>query len=323
MKNWSYYMVFFLAGMLIMLLIQQYVPEQKDTRNSGFLTSSKNVNKSNAAISKRNVNTTKKVKQEARAVPSPDELNFCGEEVPLHIQDVHERFDRELLINTYWHSNTIQLLKLGGKYFPRIEEILKTHNIPQDFKYLVLAESGLRNVISPSNAVGYWQFLESTAKEYGLEVNHEVDERYHLERSTKAACKYLQDAKEELDSWTLAAASYNIGKPRLKKELKKQQADSYYELYLNRETARYMFRILALKELFEQPKSYGFYLGEEDLYKPRKFRTVKVDTSLDDLAGFARQHNTNYKQLKLLNPWLRDRSLTNAENKEYIIKLPI
>lgn len=322
MKNWSYYMVFFLAGMLIMLLIQQYTPEQENAMSSGFLTSSKNVNESDATA-KTEVNTPKKVKQEARAVPSPDELNFSGEEVPLEIQDVHERLDRELLINTYWHSNTIQLLKLGGKYFPQIEEILKTHNIPQDFKYLVLAESGLRNVISPSNAVGYWQFLKSTAKEYGLEVNDEVDERYHLERSTKAACKYLQDAKEELGSWTLAAASYNIGKPRLKKELKKQQADSYYELYLNRETARYMFRILALKEVFEQPKSYGFYLEEEDLYEQRKFRTIKVDTSLEDLATFARVHNTNYKQLKLLNPWLRDRSLTNTKNKEYILKLPI
>ncbi len=322
MKNWSYYMVCFLAGMLIMLLIQQYTPEQENAMSSGFLTSSKNVNESDATA-KTEVNTPKKVKQEARAVPSPDELNFSGEEVPLEIQDVHERLDRELLINTYWHSNTIQLLKLGGKYFPQIEEILKTHNIPQDFKYLVLAESGLRNVISPSNAVGYWQFLKSTAKEYGLEVNDEVDERYHLERSTKAACKYLQDAKEELGSWTLAAASYNIGKPRLKKELKKQQADSYYELYLNRETARYMFRILALKEVFEQPKSYGFYLEEEDLYEQRKFRTIKVDTSLEDLATFALVHNTNYKQLKLLNPWLRDRSLTNTENKEYILKLPI
>lgn len=322
MKNWSYYLVFFLSGMLIMLLIEKYMPQQENAKSSGFITGSTD-GLNNNAQSKTKANTPKKINQRASAVPKPSKLNFCGEQVPLDMPDVYKRLDRELLINTYWHSNTIQLLKLGGKYFPQIEEILKTYNIPADFKYLVLAESGLRNVISPSNAVGYWQFLESTAKEYGLEVNDEVDERYHLERSTKAACKYLKDAKEELGSWTLAAASYNIGKPRLKKELKKQQADSYYELYLNRETARYMFRILALKEIFEKPESYGFYLQNEELYQPRKFRTMKIDTSIEDLATFAREHNTNYKNLKLLNPWLRNRSLPNKKKKEYLLKLPI
>ncbi len=321
MKKHPYYLVFFLTGMLIMLLIQQYVPLREDTKSSGFIAENEGGSSADLTSEKKK-DFSRKVNQVAHAVPIPDSLDFADENVPLNVPDVRQRLDRELLINTYWHSNTIQLLKLGAKYFPTIEEILRTYDVPQDFKYLVLAESGLRNVISPSNAEGYWQFLKPTAREYGLVVNDQVDERYHLERSTIAACKYLKDAREKFGTWTLAAASYNVGKERLQKELEKQKAESYYELYLNRETARYMFRILALKEVFQEPKSYGFFLKEEDYYPEQNFRTVKTDTSIDDLARFAKKQNTSYKQLKLLNPWLKGRALTNMKSEEYVLKLP-
>jgi hypothetical protein len=255
-------------------------------------------------------------------VKLPEEAEFAGEKLPLHIADVRERLDRELLVNTFWHSNTFQHFKHAYRYFPVIEKILKEEEVPDDFKYLALAESGLKNVISPSNAVGVWQFLEETAKLYGLEVNSNVDERYHLEKSTRAACKYLKSAKELFGSWTLAAASYNIGQARLKKIVQEQKVNSYYDLHLNEETSRYIFRIVALKELFANPKKYGFYFTENDLYPPLQYTTVQVDTSIDNLVDFALQHNTNYKMLKLLNPWLRQPRLENKMRKVYEIKIP-
>lgn len=257
------------------------------------------------------------------AVKLPEKIAFSEEPVPLAGFDVHERLDRELLVNTYWHSNTLQLFKLASRYFPEIEKILKEEGVPDDFKYLALAESGLRNVISPSNAAGFWQFLESAGKEQGLEINNTVDERYNIELSTRAACKYLKKSQEEFGSWTLAAASYNIGKSRLRKIISEQKVDSYYDLFMNDETSRYVFRILALKEIISNPKRYGFYLDRSDYYEPLQTRAVTVSEDIDDLAAFAIQYGTNYKTLKLLNPWLRQPYLHVKKGKVYSVQLPV
>lgn len=252
----------------------------------------------------------------------PDAPTFAGEKMPVDIYDVKERLDREILVNTYWHSNTFQNFKNAYRYFPIIEKILKEEGVPDDFKYLALAESGLRNVVSPSNAVGVWQFLKDTGVQFGLEVNDVVDERYHLEKSTRAACKYLKQAKEQFGSWTLAAASYNVGQARIRKSIAEQKVNSYYDLYLNEETSRYVFRIVALKELFNNPQKYGFYFTEEDMYQPLKYTVVKIDTSIINLVDFALENNTNYKTLKLHNPWMRQQRLDNKTGKVYEIKIP-
>jgi hypothetical protein len=214
------------------------------------------------------------------------------------------------------------MFKLKNRTFPEIEKILREEGVPEDFKYLALAESGLRNVVSPSKATGVWQFLEGTGKNFGLEVGEEVDERYHLEKSTRAACKYLKKTKEEFGSWALAAASYNMGTSGLRKVMEKQQMNSYFDLYLNEETSRYVFRIIALKEIFNSPERYGFYMEQEDLYEVIPTRTVAVDTTVNDLAAFAIEQGSNYKMLKLLNPWLRSDKLTNTTGKKYKIELP-
>jgi membrane-bound lytic murein transglycosylase D len=250
-------------------------------------------------------------------------VSFAGEQVPLHDMEVRERFDRELMVNTFWHSNTMLSYKLSQKYFETIEPILKKHGIPDDFKYLPVAESGFRHVVSPAGAAGFWQFLASTGKEFGLEVGNEVDERYHLERATEAACRYLLDAKRKFGSWTLAAASYNVGIARIEKALDKQKVDSYYDLYLNDETARYVFRILAFKMLFENPEDFGFNIYREDLYENYKYKEVEVTHTIPDLIQFALNSGTNYKMLKHMNPWLRDSKLTVAPGKSYTLKIPV
>jgi hypothetical protein len=258
-----------------------------------------------------------------KAPPIPEKLTFGGEEVPLDKFDVHERFDRELMINTFWHSQTMFTLKKTRRFFPTIEKILKENKVPADYKYLAVAESGLANVVSPSNAAGFWQFLESTGKRYGLEINGEVDERYHLEKATVAAAKYLKDSKEKLGSWTLAAAAYNMGENGVEKALNKQKVENYYDLLLNEETARYMFRILAIKEIYSQPAEFGFALDSTDYYPIISTKIMKVDYAIDDLAQFAKDNGTTYKELRLLNPWLRKPYLKNTAKKEYEIKLPL
>lgn len=257
------------------------------------------------------------------AIKLPEKIAFSNEQVPLASFDVRERLDRELLVNTYWHSNTLQLFKLASRYFPTIEKILKEEGVPDDFKYLALAESGLRNVISPSNAAGFWQFLESAGKEHGLEINSTVDERYNIELSTRAACKYLKKSHDEFGSWTLAAASYNMGKTRLRKTISEQKMDSYYDLFMNDETSRYVFRILALKEIVSNPKKYGFYMDKNDFYEPLQTRAVTVNENIEDLAAFAIQYGTNYKTLKLLNPWMRQPYLKVKKGKSYSVQLPV
>jgi len=257
-----------------------------------------------------------------KALKIPNDLTFAGEKVPTELYDIKERMDKELLVNTYWQSNGLLLIKKAHKYFPLIEPMLKKYGIPDDFKYLAVAESGLENNSSPAGAAGFWQFLKSSAKEYGLEVNQNVDERYNLEKATRIAAEYLKKSKERFGTWTLAAAAYNAGNARIAKNLKRQQVDNYYDLLLNNETARYVFRIVALKEVLSYPKKYGFEFDEEDLYKLPNTQIVEVDTVITNIASFAKTFNTNYKELKLHNAWLRENKLNNKSRKLYQIKIP-
>lgn len=256
------------------------------------------------------------------AVKIPDNIDFAGEKVPIRRYHVRESLDLELLKNTYWHSNTILMFKRAYRYFPVIEPILKKNKIPSDFKYLPLIESAFTNATSPKGAKGFWQFMENTATGFDLEVNSEIDERLNLEKSTVAACKYLKRAYRKYDSWTLAAASYNAGEGRISSELKKQRTNNYYDLYLVEETSRYIFRILALKTIFNHPVTYGFYLRKKDFYPPIPTYTVKVDSSVDDLVSFAKKYNITYKILKDFNPWLRKQQLSNKNKKTYYFQIP-
>lgn len=255
------------------------------------------------------------------AIQLPDSLNFAGEEVPLSDFEVRQRLDRELLVNTYWQSKTLLIIKEYNQVVPLIKPILKKYNVPLDFIYLAIAESGLQNVISVSGAEGVWQFLPETAESYGLEISNSIDERYNIEKSTEAACHYILEAKKKFGSWTLAAASFNTGMGNLDKAIQQQKQNNYYNLYLNDEASRYIFRILALKEIMEHPKAYGYYLNKGDLYDPLIFKTVSVDSSINNLALFALQQGTNYKLLKYFNPWLRSSSLQITDGKSYTLKI--
>lgn len=252
----------------------------------------------------------------------PDTLFFAGEEMPLDLFYVKEALDRELSVNTYWHSSTLQLIKKSYRWFPLFDSILNANGIPLDYKYLAVIESGLSNAVSPSNAVGYWQFLRGTAKEYGLEVNKEVDERYNIEKSTEAACKYFQESYDKFGNWTLVAAAYNAGNKGIKKQLERQKSASYYDLLLSEETSRYIYRIAAMKIIFENPEAYGFYLKESDIYLPISTHNILIDGKVDDLADLANDNGISYKILKYFNPWLRQSYLKNKKKKKYYIQIP-
>ncbi len=256
------------------------------------------------------------------AVPIPDQADFAGERAPLENFDVKEALDRELLVNTYWHSHTLLLIKRANRYFPVIERILSENGIPEDFKYLPVAESDLMNLVSPADAVGYWQFKKGTGQDYGLEINGEVDERYHLEKSTRAACAFLKRSYELYGSWTMAAASYNAGRAGLNRQVERQGTRNYYDLLLTEETGRYVYRLLALKLIMSDPESYGFRFEPEELYPSIPTYQVTVDGTVKDFAEFARRYSVNYKVLKLFNPWLRDNKLTNSGNRTYYISIP-
>jgi len=256
------------------------------------------------------------------AIDLPEKLDFAGERVPIEDPDVYERLDREFLVNTYWQSNGLLYIKRANKYFPIIEPILKRNNIPDDFKYLALIESGLTNAVSPAGASGFWQFMKSAAKEYGLEVGDQVDERYHLEKATQAACDYLNAAKRSTGSWTMAAAAYNAGVAGMNRQANLQETNNYYDLWLNNETSRYVFRILAVKEIMKNPKKYGFVFDKRHLYNELPTYSVMIDSSITNLISFAKQYNITYKDLKIYNPWLRDRKLENKDGKTYYIKIP-
>ncbi|MCD8400819.1 lytic transglycosylase domain-containing protein [Tenacibaculum finnmarkense] len=276
-------------------------------------------------ISKKNEPKIKNVAEsyEIRAVKAPSYMELAGERVPLEKADVKEHMDRELLVNTYWQSNGVLLIKRANKFFPIIEPLLEKYGVPDDFKYLCVAESALINIPSSKGAAGYWHFMPATGREYGLEVNRNVDERYNLEKSTRVAAEYLKKAKKKLGSWTLAAAAYNAGNGRISQRLKQQQVDNYYDLLLNSETSRYVFRILALKEVLGNPNKYGFIYDQEDLYTFPTTYNVQVNTSIANITNFAKKYEVTYKELKLVNPWLRESKLNNKSKKTYTIKIPM
>lgn len=253
----------------------------------------------------------------------PAEIDFAGEQAPIKVADVYERLDKELLINANLHATTQLIIKRANRAFPVIEPILKKYGVPDDFKYLAVIESGLVNVVSPAGARGVWQFMPDTGKERGLEINDVVDERYHLEKSTEAACKYLLDAKAKFGSWTLAAASYNGGFGGVNKQITFQGQSNYYDLLLTEETSRYVFRILALKEIMKNPVKYNFVIPTAELYPVIPTTKVEVTSSIPDLAVYAKEQGINYKILKLHNPWLRDRKLDVAAGKKYVLDIPV
>ena len=256
------------------------------------------------------------------AIEIPEDLNFANEKVPQEDPEILERVDREFLVNTYWQSNALLLMKRAHKYFPVIEPILSKNGIPDDFKYLAVAESGLQNVVSHAGATGFWQIMKATGREYGLEINSNVDERYHLEKSTEVACRYLQKYKDKYGSWTLAAAAYNAGPGSINKFMGIQKANDYYDLLLGQETGRYVFRILAIKEILSNPSKYGFDIERDDLYNAVPTFNVVVDEPVENFADFAQQYEINYKILKRHNPWLREPHLNNASKKTYTLEIP-
>lgn len=260
---------------------------------------------------------------EIRTPPIPKEVYLFNEKIPLESFDIYERLEREIIVNTYSHSLTLLGIKRAGRWFPVIEPILKKNNIPDDFKYLAIAESHLDNVISPAGATGFWQFMEAAGKKYGLEINDQIDERYHVEKSTQAACDYLKEAYRKFGNWTLAAAAYNAGFNGISKWSNIQQSRNFYNLLLNTETSRYIFRIAAMKIIFEDPEKYGFILTDEEKYQPLKTKEIILDSTVTDFTEYAKSLGINYKILKYFNPWLRDTGLKNKNKVAYRIKIPI
>lgn len=275
-------------------------------------------------------NDTEKVDQQRPQVLSmtasvdiPDEMTFAGEKITFDRYDLHERMDRELNSFTYFHSTTLLLFKRANRIFPIIEPILKQQGVPDDIKYLAVIESSLDpRAISPARAVGLWQFISGTASGYGMEVSSEVDERYSIEKSTIAACRYLKESYNKYGSWSAAALSYNGGQGRITSEISNQQTRKALDLWLVDETMRYYFRMLAIKQVFENPRQYGFVLRADQLYKPMEFKEVRISSSIPSLMDFARQNGLTYSQLKDFNSWLRSDKLTNKSGKTYTILIP-
>ncbi len=276
-------------------------------------------------ISKENKVLKKSVSEGYRisAIEIPKDLNFAGEIVPQDDPEIRERIDREFLVNTYWQSNALLLMKRANKYFPIIEPILAKNGIPDDFKYLAVAESGLDNVVSGAGASGFWQIMKATGRQYGLEINSNVDERYHIEKATEVACKYLNKYKKKYGNWTLTAASYNAGTGSIDRYLGSQKVSNYYDLLLGQETGRYVFRIMAIKEILSHPEKYGFEIKKEDLYESIPTFKVEVDTPVSNFADFSEKYDINYKILKRHNPWLREPHLNNKTSKKYTIDIPL
>jgi membrane-bound lytic murein transglycosylase D len=270
------------------------------------------------------------IKQEARqgknslslSLKLPDSVTFAGEKMPLDNFDTRESLEREIITTAYRHSSTILIVKRASRFFPIIERILRENNIPDDFKYLAVAESDLSNIISPVGATGFWQIMPETGKEQGMEINTEVDERYNIEKSTKFACDYFQKSFAKYGNWTLVAASYNGGRNAIDDQLEIQKENNYYDLLLAEETARYIFRAVAYKLVISDPTAYGFDIKKEELYPELRYFEVKIDSAIVDFSDFAKRFGTNYKMIKYLNPWLRKPFLTNKTGKTYLIKIP-
>lgn len=277
---------------------------------------------SNRNWTKEDQEAVTQLPQVIKSVPIADYVDLAGEPVPIHRHDVKERLDRELMVNSYWHSNTIQNIKMAHRFFPTIERILAEEGVPDDFKYLAVAESDLRLKTSYAGAKGYWQFMKATGKQYKLEINDEVDERYHIEKSTRAAAKYIKWMKNKFGSWTSAAAAYNVGPTRFKRILAEQGSDNYYDLNLNDETSRYVFRVLAFKYILANQEKYGFYIPDEEKYQPiSNYYTVTVKKSIPNWSTFAKEKGVSYRDLKIYNPWLIDSKLT-VINNTYLVKIP-
>ncbi len=255
--------------------------------------------------------------------PLPQEASFAGESTPLQYHDVRESLLRELTTITHWHGSLMYIMQLSGRYKPLIDKILKEEGLHPDFFYLCVAESSLQPQSSPAGAKGYWQFLKGTAKEYGLEVNNEIDERYNWEKSTRAACKYLKKAYQKYGTWTLAAASYNVGMANIDERIKYQGIKDYYNMQLPLETARYVFRAIAFKTIMNNPQAYGFYINKGDYYKPIECKEVLVKSSIANWSEFAAKHNTNFKMIKMHNEWIRSNKLNNRSKKRYKVLVPV
>lgn len=253
--------------------------------------------------------------------PLPKEMSLFGEKILIDNFDIQERLDKELIVNTYFHSSTVQILKKANRYFPQIEAILAQEKLPDDMKYLCVIESALHQATSPAGAKGFWQIMPEAGAEFNLEINDDVDERFHIEKSTKAACAYLKNAHRNFDTWILAAASYNCGIGGLRSSLTEQKANNFFDLHLNGETSRYIFRIMALKIMMENPKSYGYDLDKLELYEPIETRSIEVTKSIYDLTAWAKRNGSNLRMLKVLNPWLISNKLT-VKGKKYTIELP-
>ena len=258
------------------------------------------------------------------APPSvPTQVSFADEVIALDRYDLRERLDRELMAFTYMHSSTMLTLKRANRYFPLIEPILREEGLPDDLKYLAVIESSLNPLArSGAGAAGMWQFMKGTGRDYGLEVNDNIDERYHIEKSTRAACAYLREAYAKYGSWLCVAASYNAGQGRITQQLQKQGVQRAVDLWLVEETTRYMFRLLAAKAVLTHPQQYGFLLKHSDLYPPIPCTTDTVTTGIADLASYARGKGITYAQLKDANPWLRDTFLQNKSGRTYVLKIP-
>jgi membrane-bound lytic murein transglycosylase D len=260
--------------------------------------------------------------QRIKSIDLNKTFDFAGEPIPMN-EDTRERLDRELSVNAYWQSTTLLHLKMANKFFPIIEKIFAENGIPDDFKYLAIAESGLRNVSSPASAKGYWQFMKPAAQEMGLEISEEVDERMHIEKSTQAASKYIKQLHRRFGNWTNSAGAYNIGPTSFARALEEQNESSYYDMNINEETSRYVFRIVAIKEIVKNPEDFGFFIDESEKYSLHpNMKEIKVTQNIESLSDFAHQNGTTYRLLKYYNPWLLKNKLTVAPGKEYIIKLP-
>jgi len=306
MKRTNYLLLIFGTGFILMLGI--------------FLLSNKEAELENKIVE---LEQQLYVLSQTASIPIPGQVDFCGESIALDRLDLRERFDREINTFTYLHATTMLYLKRANRYFPIIEPILQKNNIPDDFKYLCVIESNLDiRALSTASAAGFWQLLESTGKELGLEINSEVDERYHIEKATEAACRYLKNAYSRYGDWVNVAASYNAGMGRISSSLSSQQVNSAFDLLLVSETSRYVFRIMAIKQVFENPYLYGFVLKKENLYPPVSLQKVAVSQTIPDLAAFSQQYGLNYMLLKEYNPWLRDTKLTVRTGKSYEIAIP-
>lgn len=260
------------------------------------------------------------IQREFKLPPIPSEMSFCGEKIDLTDIDIRERLDRELLINTFYHSATTLYLKRANRFFPIIDSLLKEEQLPSDIKYLAVAESGLSQAVSPAGARGFWQFMEGTAKEYGMIVNRKIDERYHLVKSTLAACRYLKESKSKFNDWFNTIASYNRGVGGVNSDMSWQGTDDYFDTYMNNETGRYLFRMMALKLIMENPKAYGFDIESIELYEPYETIEITINDGIDDIAEWANKRKLNFKIIKLLNPWILSNSLPNKET--FVLELP-